>query len=120
MAAPMNALLRLRGYLCLVLLADVLATPVRAAEVPARATETECPAAARDATTATASPGANAANTIRWSGCQLDVAANGDIELRGDVSVITDGREMHCDRLNYLADTQELKMSGTVRLEDAA
>ena len=109
----MNALLRLRGCLCLVLPTAVLA-------IPARADEPQCPPTAPDVAADAGSPGANAANTIRWSGCQLEVAANGDTELRGDVTVITDGREMHCDRLNYLADSQELKMSGTVRLEDAA
>jgi LPS-assembly protein len=114
MTTHMNALLRPRGCLCLVLLTCALAGTARAAE-PA------CPPAAPEpAAAADAPPDANAANTIRWSGCQLNVAANGDTELRGDVTVVTDGREMHCDRLDYLAATQELRMSGTVRLEDAA
>ena len=43
-----------------------------------------------------------------------------DTELSGDVTVATNGREMHCDRLTYEASTQDLKMSGTVRFEDAA
>ncbi len=50
----------------------------------------------------------------------MTVEANGDTELAGDVAVSIDGKELHCDHLNYLAATQELKMAGTVRLEDAA
>ena len=50
----------------------------------------------------------------------MTVADNGDTELSGDVAVSIDGKEMHCDHLSYLAATQELKMSGTVRLEDPA
>ena len=113
----MNALLRPRGCLCLVLL-------ICAFTARAQAAEPACPPAAADAAAEPAADAAStakdAANTIHWSGCQLAVAANGDTELRGDVTVMTDGRELHCDRLDYIAATQELKMSGTVRLEDAA
>jgi LPS-assembly protein len=112
MTALMNALLRPRGGLCFLLLAFALAGQARGAEP-------ECPPVAR-AAAAAATPAGDPAGTIRWSGCHLEVAANGDTELRGDVTVMTDGREIHCDRLDYLAATQDLRMSGTVRLEDAA
>ena len=106
----MIAFPRHRGCLNFVLLMCVLATHAHAAEQ-------ECPPApAADA----AAPAVDPAGTIRWSGCHLTVAANGDTELSGDVAVSTGGREMHCDRLSYLAASQELKMSGAVRLEDAA
>ena len=59
------------------------------------------------------------AGTIHWSGCHLSVAENGDAELSGDVAVNVDGKDIHCDQLSYLAATQELKMSGTVHLEDS-
>ena len=55
---------------------------------------------------------------IHWSGCHINVAANGDTELSGDVSVSIAGRQMQCDRLTYNALTQELKLSGAVRYED--
>jgi LPS-assembly protein len=109
MAAPMNALAHYRGCLIIVLLLCALSGNVRAAEP-------ECPPApATDVVPAAA----EAPGTIHWSGCRMTVAANGDTELTGDVAVSVDGKEMHCDHLSYLASTQELKMSGTVRLEDA-
>jgi LPS-assembly protein len=110
MAAPMNALPHRRGCLIIVLLLCALAGQVRAAEP-------ECtPAGASElAPAATEPPG-----TVHWSGCRMTVAANGDTELTGDVAVSIDGKELHCDHLSYLAETQELKMSGTVRLEDTA
>ncbi|MBS0387397.1 MAG: LPS assembly protein LptD [Proteobacteria bacterium] len=55
---------------------------------------------------------------IHWSSCHIDVAANGDTELSGDVSVDIGGRQMHCDRLTYNALTQDLKLAGSVRYED--
>ena len=110
MTGQMNALQRHRGCLYLVLLLGAVVAPARAAEP-------ECPPAA---SADPAAPAADPAGTIRWSGCQLTVEANGDTELSGDVTVATNGREMHCDRLTYQASTQDLKMSGTVRLEDAA
>ena len=57
---------------------------------------------------------------IRWSSCHLLIAANGDTELSGDVTVNIGGREMRCDRLSFNALTQELKLAGTVRYEDPA
>ena len=106
----MNALPHYRGCLITVLLVCALTGQVRAAEP-------ECPPApASELVPATA----EAPGTIHWSGCRMTVAANGDTELTGDVAVSIDGKELHCDHLNYLAATQELKMAGTVRLEDAA
>ncbi len=106
----MNALPHYRGCLVIVLLLCALAGPVRAAEP-------ECPPASTGELVPAA---AEAPGTVRWSGCRMTVAANGDTELTGDVAVSIDGKELHCDHLSYLAETQELKMSGTVRLEDAA
>jgi LPS-assembly protein len=131
MTGHMNALQRHRGCLYFVLLSCVLAAPVRAADpapaaepVPstqaAQPAEPLCSPAATVEDADSVAPAAAPAGTIRWSACHLSVAANGDAELIGDVAVMTDGRQMHCDRLDYLAATQELKLSGTVRLEDAA
>ena len=109
MAGPMNAFPHYRGCLKIVLLLCAFTSDARAADP-------ECPPvpAAVVAPSATDAPG-----TIHWSGCHLSVAANGDTELNGQVAVSVDGKEMHCDQLSYLAVTQELKMSGAVRLEDA-
>ncbi|HEV7432934.1 MAG TPA: hypothetical protein VGN77_07815, partial [Steroidobacteraceae bacterium] len=106
----MNALPLYRGCLIIVPLLCALSATARAADP-------ECPpgSAADLAPGATEAPG-----TVHWSGCRMSVAANGDTELTGDVAVSIDGKEMHCDHLSYLAATQELRMSGTVRLEDAA
>ena len=109
MAAPMNSLPHYRGCLTIVLLLCALTGNVRAAEP-------ECPPAPSSDVVPAAG---EAPGTIHWSGCRMTVAANGDTELTGDVAVSVDGKEMHCDHLSYLASTQELKMSGTVRLEDA-
>ena len=110
MAAPMNSLPHYRGCLIIVLLLCALTGQVRA-------DEPECPPAP---TSELAPAAAEAPGTVHWSGCRVTVAANGDTELTGDVAVSIDGKELRCDHLNYLAATQELKMSGTVRLEDAA
>jgi LPS-assembly protein len=110
MAAPMNALPHYRGCLITVLLVCALTGKVRAAEP-------ECPPAPA---AELAAPGAEAPGTIHWSGCRMTVEANGDTELAGDVAVSIDGKELHCDHLNYQASTQDLKMAGAVRLEDAA
>ncbi len=80
----------------------------------ARAAEAPCPPAAADAPPSLAIPD----GTIHWSGCQLDIAANGDTELSGDVTLSIGGREMHCDRLSFNALTQEIKLAGTVRYAD--
>jgi len=116
MTVQMNALQRYRGGLYLVLLLGAVVAPARAAEPecpPATGTQAAAPTTAPDET-------ADPAGTIRWSGCHLVIQANGDTELSGDVTVATNGRAMHCDRLTYQASTQDLKMSGTVRFEDAA
>jgi LPS-assembly protein len=103
----MNALPHYRGCLYLVLLLCALAGHAHAAEP-------ECPPATPDLLAPSAS---DAPGTVHWSGCHMTVAANGDIELNGDVAVGIDDKELHCDHLSYLAATQELKMSGAVRLE---
>jgi LPS-assembly protein len=108
MAGLMNALPHHRRRLQLLLLSLACAAAARAADQP-------CP----PDTDAAAPPLlAVADGTIRWSACHLDIAANGDTELSGDVSVNIGGRAMHCDRLSYSALTQELKLAGTVRYED--
>jgi LPS-assembly protein len=115
MTVQMNVLQRHRGCLYLVLLLGAVVAPARAAEPecpPTTGVEAAAPAPAADEP-------ADPAGTIRWSGCHLAVQANGDTELSGDVTVTTNGRAMHCDRLTYQASTQDLKMSGTVRFEDA-
>jgi LPS-assembly protein len=81
----------------------------------ARAADPACPP---DAAAAALAPLAVTDGTIRWSSCHLSIAANGDTELSGDVTVNIGGRQMHCDRLSYIALTQELKLAGTVRYED--
>ncbi len=58
--------------------------------------------------------------TIHTSSCYINVAANGDYELSGDVTIDIGGRQMRCDRLTYNALTQQLKLSGAVRYEDQA
>ncbi len=105
----MNALPHRRGCPKLVLLLCAL-TGI------AQADEPDCQPAPADelAPSPTDAPG-----TVRWSGCRMAVAANGDTELSGDVAVSVDGKQMRCDHLSYLAGSQELKMTGTVRLEDA-
>ena len=109
----MNDFPHRRGCLKLALLLCAL-TGVAQADAPSDAPE--CPPAPAEELT----PAANEApGTVRWSGCRMSVAANGDTELTGDVAVSVDGKQMHCDHLSYLADSQELKMSGTVRLEDS-
>src|SRR5258708_719802 len=55
---------------------------------------------------------------IRLSSCQLQIAANGDMELLGKVTVNIDGRDLHCERLSYDAGTHQLKLSGMVSYED--
>jgi LPS-assembly protein len=110
MTAPMNALPHYRGCLIIVLLLCALAGHARAAEAT-------CPMASA---TELAPAASEAPGTIHWSGCQMIVAPNGDTELTGDVAVSIDGKELHCDHLSYLASTQQLKMSGAVRLEDTA
>jgi LPS-assembly protein len=55
---------------------------------------------------------------IRLSSCELRIAANGDMELLGKVTVNIDGRDLHCERLSYEASTHRLKLSGTVSYED--
>lgn len=55
---------------------------------------------------------------IRLSSCRLQIAANGDMELLGKVTVTIDGRDLHCERLSYDATTHQLKLSGTVSYED--
>jgi LPS-assembly protein len=57
---------------------------------------------------------------IRLSSCQLHVAANGDMELLGQVSVNINGRDLHCERLSYVASTHELKLLGAVTYEDGS
>jgi LPS-assembly protein len=56
---------------------------------------------------------------IRISSCELHVAANGDMELLGKVTVNINGRDLHCERLSYVASTHELKLTGAVSYEDA-
>ena len=106
----MNSLPHYRGCLIIVLLLCALTGNVRAAE-------SECPPAP---TSDAASVAAEAPGSIHWSGCQMSVSENGDTELTGNVAVSVDGKEMHCDHLSYVAATQDLKMSGTVHLQDAA
>jgi LPS-assembly protein len=106
----MNAFPHYRGCLISVLVLCALAGHVYAAEPT-------CPPVTADLLAPSA---ADAPGTVHWSGCQMTVAENGDTELNGDVAVSIDDKEMHCDHLSYLALTQELKMSGTVRLEDPA
>src|SRR5258706_4087613 len=55
---------------------------------------------------------------IRISSCELHVAANGDMELLGKVTVNINGRELHCERLSYVASTHQLQPLGTVSYED--
>ncbi len=112
MAAPMNALPHFRGCLITVLLLCALTGRARAAEP-------ECPPAPASAAELVPQT-IEAPGTVHWSGCRMTVSANGDTELSGNVAVSIDGKELHCDHLNYLASTQELKMAGTVSLEDAA
>jgi len=57
---------------------------------------------------------------IRLSSCQLQIAANGDMELLGKVTVNINGRDLHCERLSYVASTHELKLLGAVSYEDAS
>ncbi len=110
MAAPMNSLPHYRGYLIVLLLLSALSGKVHGADA-------ECP----PAPSSDAVPAAGEApGTIHWSGCQMSVSANGDTELTGNVAVNVDGKEMHCDHLSYFAATQDLKMSGTVHLQDSA
>lgn len=106
----MNSFPHYRGCLIFVLVLCALAGRAHAAEP-------ECPPASADLLAPSAS---EAPGTVHWSGCHMTVAENGDTELSGDVAVRIDDKEMHCDQLSYLALTQELKMSGTVRLEDPA
>ncbi len=108
MAVPMIALPHHRRRLQLLLLSLACAAAARAADQP-------CPPAS-DA--AAAPPLAVTDGTIHWSSCHVSIAANGDTELSGDVTVAIGGRQMHCDRLSYIALTQELKLAGTVRYED--
>ena len=110
MAALMNAPAHYRGYLISVLLLFAVTGKLSAAELT-------CAPATADAAAATAAP---PPGTIQWSGCQVNVAANGDTELIGNVAVSVDGKQMHCDHLSYFAATQEMKMAGAVRLEDDA
>ncbi len=107
MAGPMIAFPHRRCRAHCLLLICACAALARAADLP-------CPPAAA------AAPPPLSLNdgTIRWSSCHLALAANGDTELSGDVTVNIGGREMHCDRLSYVALTQELKLAGTVRYED--
>jgi LPS-assembly protein len=56
---------------------------------------------------------------IHLSGCRLKVAANGDIELQGKVTVSVGGRDLHCEHLGYVASTNALTLTGTVSYEDA-
>jgi LPS-assembly protein len=108
MAEPMIALPHHRRHLQLLSLFLACAAAARAADPP-------CPPA-ND--TAAAPPLAVTDGTIHWSSCHVSIAANGDTELSGDVTVDIGGRQMHCDRLSYIALTQELKLAGTVRYED--
>jgi LPS-assembly protein len=62
--------------------------------------------------------GLNLDGAIRLSSCQLQIAANGDMELIGKVTVNIDGRDLHCERLSYNATTHQLKLSGMVSYED--
>jgi LPS-assembly protein len=112
MTAPMIACPRHRSTLSLPLLLCALTASVHAADP-------QCaPAPALHAPPAPVPAAPDGA--IRWSGCHLDIAANGDTLLSGNVVVEVAGRQMHCDRLSYLALTQELQLSGSVRYEDAA
>jgi LPS-assembly protein len=106
----MNALPHYRGCLMIVLM-------LRALGGHAVAAEPECPPATAELLAPSAS---DAPGTVHWSSCHMTVAPNGDIDLTGDVAVSLDDKEMHCDHLSYLAETQELKMAGAVRLEDPA
>lgn len=106
----MNSLPHYRGCLFIVLLLCAVTGNVRAAAP-------ECPPAPSSEVVPAA---AEAPGTIHWSGCQISVSENGDTELTGNVAVSVDGKEMHCDHLSYVAATQDLKMSGTVHLQDAA
>ena len=110
MPEPMITLPYLRPSLQLVLLLCGLTGIVQAA------TEACPPAPAPDA--APAAPAVD--GVIRWSSCHLEIAANGDTELSGDVLVNIGGREMRCDRLSFVALTQALKLSGSVRYQDPA
>jgi hypothetical protein len=103
----MNAFPHPRGCLKFVLLLCALSGLARAADP-------ECsPAPADDLTPlATDPPG-----TVRWSGCRMAVAANGDTGIDGDVAVSVDGKQIRCDHLGYLADTQELERGqGAVKM----
>jgi len=112
MAGLMIALPHHRLRLNLLLLSLACAAAARGQELP-------CPAA----TPADIPPPPLPSITdgkIHWSSCYINVAANGDTELSGDVSIDIGGRQMHCDRLTYNALTQDLKLSGAVRYEDQA
>ncbi|MDE2251064.1 MAG: LPS-assembly protein LptD [Gammaproteobacteria bacterium] len=79
------------------------------------AADEACPPAAD---TPLPAPLALSEGAISWSSCHLSIAANGDTELSGDVRVSIGGRQMHCDRLSYIALTQALQLTGSVRYQD--
>ena len=110
MAGPMIAFPHRRIRPHLLLLTFACAALAHAADEPCP------PATAPDASPPLSIPD----GTIRWSSCNLRIAANGDTELSGNVAVNIGGRELHCERLSFNALTQELKLAGTVRYEDAA
>ena len=113
MAAPMIARTHPRWLFKTVLLCAVATTFV----LSAHAAEEPCLSTVAIGAAPVASPTDGA---IFWSSCRLSIDVNGNTDLSGDVRVNVGGREMHCDRLSYLALTQELKLSGSVRYEDAA
>jgi LPS-assembly protein len=104
----------LRPALALFLLSTLLAVAT-AAEPASDCTE---------AGSAVAAPAAEASagtdHAIHWSACHMRIAANGDTDLSGDVTVKVAGRDMHCDHLSYQALNQELTLDGAVRYQDAA
>ena len=112
MAGLMIALPHHRLRLKLLLMSLACAAAARGQELPCP------PATATAADTPPPQLPSIADRAIHWSSCHLNVAANGDTELSGDVSINIGGRQMRCDRLTYSAFTQELKLSGAVRYED--
>lgn len=116
MVVPMIAFPHLYRHARFMLLLCTLTAAAQAAE-QAAPTQPECP----PAPTPDGLPSASGPDgAIRWSSCHISIAANGDSELSGDVTINVGGREMRCDRLSYQALKQELKLDGAVRYEDAA
>ena len=119
MAGLMIALPHLNPGARLALLLCTLTAVAQASEPPVTP-PADCPPAPAVAGLGAASGPVSAPDGgIRWSSCHIRIAANGDTDLSGDVTVNVGGREMHCDRLSYQALTQELKLDGAVRYQDA-